>query len=257
MSLTLVLILIALSILIILGISLNVMQQHKRKVESERRAEAVRLKLVIDDTEQLLSSISAIPATKALMVIFHTRILESLKGIIELTGDTNMQPHINDRITMIESIQSNYQTVPLERFRLPDDDRQVLQYVQLIKKIKSLLRSEHNRGRVPPDVFTSETKRADLLQIRINVDSVIKRARIAIQGKQMGSAKTYLDKAIATLGQINREGDEFVAAKLEEASELMGIVDQARQDRLDSDAKARKDQEANDLDVLFQPKKKW
>lgn len=256
MSLTIGIIILV-SVLIILGISLNVVQQNKRKVESEKRNEAVRLKLVVDDTEQLLSAIGTIPVTKSLMVIFHTRIYESLKTISELTGDTNIRSHISDRKVLLESIKSNFQTVPLERFRLPDDDRQVLQFVQLLKKIKSVLRAEHNRGRVSPDVFASEIKRADLLQIRINIDSVIKRARIAIQAKQMGSAKTYLEKAIATLSKINREGDEFVSNKLAEATELMGVVDQNRQDRIDKDAEERKSKEANDLDMLFQPKKKW
>lgn len=257
MSGTTIAILVCVSLLIILGLVLNVVQQHKRKIEGERRNEAVRLKLVVDDTEQLLSAISAIPVSKNLMIILHTRILESMKSIAELTGESNMQSHINDRTTLLESIKSNYQSMPLERFRLPEDDRQVLQFVQLIKKVKTLLRAEHNRGRIAPDVYAAEVKRADLLQIRINIDSVIKRARIAIHAKQMGSAKTYLDKAIATLSQINREGDEFVAKKLEEANELLGIVDEAREARQARDVQERKDKEANDLDLLFQPKKKW
>lgn len=243
--------------LVLIMIVLTVMQQQRKRVESEKRTEVSRLTLTIDDTEDLLSRVTNIPVTKALMIIMHNRILETHKSIYAISNDRAIAAQINDRQQLIESIGNTFQSKGLDTFRLPNDDREILQMVQLIKKIKGLINGEHKRGRINPDVFANEIKRADLMQIRININSIISRARSAMDAKQSGSARTYLDKAIKTLKAINSEGDNFVASKLEEATSMLAKLDQVKIDRDERARREKEEKSSTDLDIIFQPKKKW
>lgn len=242
---------------VLLLIIMTVMQQQRSRVESEKRTEISRLTVTIDDTEDLLSRMNNIPATKALMIILHNRILETQKAIFALNNDRSISSQINDRQQLIESIGNTFQSKGLDTFRLPNDDREVLQMVQLIKKLKGIINNEHKRGRINPEIFGNEIKRADLMQIRININSIISRAKTAVEAKQVGSARTYLDKAIKTLKAINSDGDAFVNNKLEEAQSMLAKLDQVKIDRDERTRQEKEEKSSTDLDIIFQPKKKW
>jgi len=251
------LIIAGIGILVLLLIVVSVMQQKNRKVESEKRVEIARLTLTIDDTEDTLGKITNIPVTKGLMMILHNRILETTKAIQALNNDHAISAQVSDRQNLVESISSGFKSQGLDTFRLPSDDREVLQMVQLIKKLKAIINNEHKRGRINPEVFANEIKRADLMQIRININSIIKRAKMALDAKQIGSARTYLEKAVKTLKAINSEGDTFVNERLSEATALLHSLNQDRQDIADKRKAVEDEKSSTDLDMLFQPKKKW
>jgi len=244
-------------ILVLVLIVYSVMQQKNTKVESEKRVEIARLKLTIDDTEDTLSKITNIPVTKGLMMVLHNRILETSRTIQGLNNDSAINAQVNDRQNLLESISSSFNSQGLDSFKLPSDDREVLQMVQLLKKLKAIINNEHKRGRINPEVFANEIKRADLMQIRININSIIKRAKLSIESKQNGSARTYLEKAIKTLKAINSEGDSFVNERLTEATNLLASLDKDRQDVVDQRQAVADAKSSTDLDMLFQPKKKW
>lgn len=250
-------ILVAVSLLIIILIVFTVLQQQKHQAELERRAEIARLTITVDETENLLSRIANIPVTKSLMMILHNRIMETQKTIKKITSDNSLTSQINDRRVLIEQIGRTFQSKGLDTFRLPNDDREVLQLVQMLKKLKGAINYEQKRGRIGPEVFTNEIKRVDLLQIRVNINSIIKRAKIAIEARQTGTAKTYLQKAIKTLKAINSEGDAFVGERLKEATELLQNIEQVKIDRLERERQVEDEKSSTDLEALFQPKKKW
>jgi|GEM_PF-269220 len=251
------LILVAVSALIIILIAFTVMQQQKRRVEQDQRAEVARLTITVDETEDLLSRIANIPVTKSLMMVLHNRIMETQKSIKQINGDNSLTSQINDRLMLIEQIGKTFHSKGLDTFNLPTDDREVLQLVQVLKKIKGTINSEQKRGRINPEIYSNEIKRIDLLQIRVNINSIIKRAKIAIEAKQTGSARTYLEKAIKTLKAINSEGDTFVGERLEEASKMLQTLDQVKIDRQERQRQEQEEKSSTDLDLLFQPKKKW
>ncbi len=244
-------------ILIVLLITVSVMQQKNRKIESEKRQEVARLTLTIDDTEDTLAKITNIPVTKGLMIILHNRILETTKAIQQINDSREITAQIDDRKNLIESISQSFKSQGLDSFHLPIDDREVLQMVQLLKKLKAIINNEHKRGRINPEVFANEIKRADLMQIRININSIIKRAKLSLEAKQTGSARTYLEKAIKTLKAINSEGDAFVNERLTEANQLLAILNKDRQAIADRKKAEEDEKSSTDLDMLFQPKKKW
>lgn len=241
----------------ILLVIFTLMQQKNSRAETDKRTEISRLTITVDETEDLLSRISNIPVTKALMIILNNRILETYKSIYSLNNDRSLASLINDRQTLIESISNSFQSKGLDTFRLPNDDREVLQMVQLLKKTKGIINNEHKRGRINPEVFANEIKRVDLMQIRININSIISRAKTAVEAKQTGSARTYLDKAIKTLKAINSDGDSFVNERLAEAQAMLAKIDQVKIDRDEQTKIDKEEKSSTDLDTIFQPKKKW
>ena len=140
---------------------------------------------------------------------------------------------------------------------LPDNDRQVLELVKTLKKLKAILRAEHNKGKVDPSIFSQEEMRIDNLQLRINVESMITRARAACFMKQYGSSKQMVTKALNTLHTIKGQtpNDPFIARKVDEAKQLLDEIMGAQKHSEPSAPKQKK--EGDDLDMLFQPKKKW
>lgn len=244
-------------ILVLLLIVVSVMQQKNNKIESEKRVEIARLTVTIDDTEDTLAKITNIPVTKGLMIILHNRILETTKAIQQLNNDNAITAQIDDRQNLIESIGATFKSQGLDSFQLPTDDREVLQMVQLLKKLKAIINNEHKRGRINPEVFANEIKRADLMQIRININSIIKRAKLSLEAKQTGSARTYLEKAVKTLKAINSEGDSFVNERLTESLQLLAALDKDRKALADQRKAIEDARSSTDLDILFQPKKKW
>ena len=66
MTLTIVVILVVVLLLLVIGV--NMIQQHKEKIEAERRAEMVRQRAIIEETEELLSYATKLPMSKSMPV---------------------------------------------------------------------------------------------------------------------------------------------------------------------------------------------
>lgn len=167
------------------------------------------------------------------------------------------QRRLLDVQAQIEGQKDVTNVPPVESFRLPDNDKQILAIVQTLKKLKAILRAEHNKGKVDPTVFAQEENRIDSLQLRINVESMISRARAACYMKQYGSAKQMVTKALSTLHAIKAQtpNDPFIGRKVDEAKQLLDEIMGAQKQSEPNAPKQKK--EGDDLDMLFQPKKKW
>ena len=259
MSFTLVLILIGALLLLVIGI--NVLQQQKERAEAERRIEFARQRAIIDETEAVLSNTGMMPCSTNIVLVLYRRVQDAL---LAATATSNGQQQadyqrrlidINNQITTLQSGQP--QTPPIENFKLPDNDKQILALVQTLKKLKAILRAEHNKGKVDPNIFAQEESRIDSLQLRINVDSMLSRARAASFMKQYGSSKQMVTKALATLHAIKAQtpNDPFIARKVDEAKLLLDEIMGAQKQSEPSAAKSKN--EDDDIDMLFQPKKKW
>ncbi|MCG9696956.1 hypothetical protein [Shewanella sp. Isolate11] len=258
MIFTLVLILIGALLLLVIGI--NVIQQHKERVEAERRIELARQRAIIDETENVLSCTGMFPCSTDITLILYKRIQEALFQASHLGGSlaADYRRRLIDLNGQIEALNANPKKNPsVEQFRLPDTDKQILTLVQVLKKLKAILRAEHNKGKVEPTIFAQEEARVDSLQLRINVESMLSRARTACFMKQYGSSKQMVTKALATLHTIKAltPNDPFIMKKVEEAKLLLDEI-MGAQKLAEPDVVQRKQGE-DDIDVLFQPKKKW
>ncbi|NKF52467.1 hypothetical protein G3R49_18065 [Shewanella sp. WXL01] len=259
MSLIMVLVLIGALLLLIIGFS--IIQQQKERAEAERRQEIARQRAIIDETEAVLSNTGMVPCSSNIIMVLYKRIQDALaQSIGYATGQTksDYERRLSDLRNQIQTMQAAPTPAPaIENFRLPDNDKQILELVKTLKKLKAILRAEHNKGKVDPTIFAEEELRIDSLQLRINVDSMITRARAACFMKQYGSSKQMVTKALNTLHTIKAQtpNDPFIAKKVDEAKQLLDEIMGAQKHSQPEAPKPKK--EGDDLDMLFQPKKKW
>lgn len=259
MIFTLVLILIGALLLLVIGI--NVIQQQKERAEAERRTELARQRAIIDETENVLSNTGMFPCSPQTILVLYRRVQEALKiaGSLSPNQAGDYERRLVDLQGQIDNLQQNAKSAPpIESFRLPDNDKQILVLVQVLKKLKAILRAEHNKGKVEPAIFAQEENRIDSLQLRINVDSMLSRARTACFMKQYGSSKQMVTKALATLHAIKVQtpNDPFIAKKVDEAKNMLDEIMGAQKQNAPNAPKVKQGDE-DDIDVLFQPKKKW
>ncbi|MCT7943282.1 hypothetical protein [Shewanella holmiensis] len=260
MSLILILLLIGALLLLIIGFS--IIQQQKERAEAERRLEASRQRAIIDETEAVLANTAMASCSSHITLILYKRIQEALEQSISYSSGqvlNDYQRRLGDLKAQVSNMMGAPAQVPsVENFRLPDNDRQVLELVKTLKKLKAILRAEHNKGKVDSVIFSSEESRIDSLQQRINVESMISRARAACYMKQYGSSKQMVTKALSTLHLIKAQtpNDPFITRKVDEAKQLLDEIMGAQKSSGPNVSQPKKNDE-DDLDMLFQPKKKW
>lgn len=252
----LTLVLLSIGALLFLVIAYNIMQQYKQRQEADRRILMTKQKLIIDESDELLLNASRLPYTKALVLLLQNRILDALRAISHANPALNsVRQRIQDVTAQINYVQEHYQANEESAFRAPDSDRQALQMLQLVKKIRAVMRVEQNKGKIDPQAFVAEDRRLELLLLKINIANLIQRALDARVQRQFGSAKQMLTKGITTLAAIH-DKDAWLVTREEEMRmalrEMAEQLEQANQKELD-----QLNEKKDDLDVLFQPKRKW
>lgn len=243
--------------MIIVAIFMNAIQQHKERIEAEKRTELAKLKSIVDETEDVLMASAQFPISQQLVYIMHQRIFGALKVMLELNPKL---PDIRQRVKEADERSKAIdlgQAAPSDAtFSLPNNEKQIIVYIQGIKKLRALLRSEHSKGKVDTQTFLAEDKRLDRLQLKVNVETLIKRGAQARQSNMIGSARQYLEKAVAAL-ESQTDPDEYILTRRQFiAEQLQEISDNLRNVNA-SDRRRKQEAEKDELDELFAPKKKW
>ncbi|MFC3095793.1 hypothetical protein DRW07_07230 [Alteromonas sediminis] len=243
-------------VLFIAAIFFNAVQQHRAKIEAEKRAEVAKHKAIIDETENVIMACGQFPVSQKLIVILQTRILSALKAINEVNSDNS---DIKQRIKDQEKVLS--ETDPeagpaVNEFTLPDTDKLIIQYIQGVKKLRILLRSEHSKGKIDTKTYIEEDKQLERLQLKVNVETLGRRAAAALKTNMLGSARQYLEKAIAAMENQNHPDDYTIRRLAQFRDQLAEIQDQLKNANAQDRAK-KKEEERDELDELFAPKKKW
>jgi hypothetical protein len=243
--------------LVLVGVIVNAIQQHKNKVESERRAELSKQKGIIDNTEGALATAEQIPISQRLVFIMQRRILAAIKAAKQMGDNTTGS---NDRIKSTEealkAIDVSKAPPSEDSFQLPQGDKQVIQFIRGIKTLRSFLRSEFKKNRIESRVFLAEDKLLERLQLRANVDTLIRRGDTAIKNNQLGSARQCLEKAIGALAAQPNQDEFIIVRKAQLEDQLLNIESNLKNVNSRDVAKKEKS-ERNDLDELFAEKKKW
>ncbi|RYV02008.1 hypothetical protein SOPP22_10535 [Shewanella sp. OPT22] len=253
--------LIVISALLLLIIGINIYQQHKERIDSERRLQLQKQRSLIDETESVLDNVALFPCSKDVVLVLYKRLAEALEVAVSFSNAQQQQDYqrrLIDLSSQIEQLQNSSSKAPsIDTVQIPDNDKQLIMLVQLLKKLKAILRAEHTKGKIDPTIFTHEENRINNMQLRINVDAMLTRAKSAKNMKQYGSAKQLLHKALSTLNaiKIKNPEDRFVSKKLEESKILLDEINgQSEQEEIKAPSKKK---DNDDLDMLFQPKKKW
>jgi hypothetical protein len=243
--------------LVLIAVIVNAIQQHKNKVEGERRAELSKQKGIIDNTEGALATAEQIPISQRLVFIMQRRILAAIKAAKQMGDSTTGS---NDRIKSAEealkAIDVSKAPPSEDSFQLPQGDKQVIQFIRGIKTLRSFLRSEFKKNRIESRVFLAEDKLLERLQLRANVDTLIRRGDTAIKNNQLGSARQCLEKAIGALSAQPNQ-DEFITVRKAQLKEQLLNIESNLKNVNSRDVAKKEKSERNDLDELFAEKKKW
>ncbi len=255
MMFTIIIILIV--TLIVAAIIINAMQQHKEKVEAEKRTEIAKQRSIVDETENVLMAAGQMPISQKVISILQTRVNNALRVMYELNpSQADIKQRIKDADDRLKSISLDEPTNSQDSFVLPDNDKMIIQYIQAIKKLRVLLRSEHTKGKVDTQTFMREDKTLEKLQLRVNVETLVKRGAAAMNTNMLGSARQYFEKAIAALDAQTQPDDYVMQRKQQLQEQLQTIQDNLRNVNAQDRAK-KQAEERDELDELFAPKKKW
>ncbi|WP_303843931.1 DNA repair protein [Aeromonas sobria] len=252
----LTLVLLSIGALLFLVIAYNVVQQYKQKAEADKRHAVARHKTVADETEEVLLNVNLVPFSKNMVLLLQHRILDAYRAIAQVMPNNQIKQRIADVQTQIKNVQENYSPHDEGHFKTPESDRQAIQMLQLVKKMRAVLRVEHNKGKIDPQGFAQEERRLELMQLKINISNLIKRAMDAqIQG-QFGTCRQLYIKGLSAIGNVG-DKDSYLVAREEDMRQGLKALDEQQQQNSAQDLQNIKDKETDELDVLFQPKKKW
>jgi hypothetical protein len=252
-----VIIVVLILALVLIAVVVNAIQQHRNKIELERRNEIARNKSIIDDTESTLMAAQEIPVTQRLLFILQRRALSALKVINQLTpGVADIKERIKNYETSLQALNVDQPAPSEEAFQLPQNDKQVIQFIRGIKNMRAVLRSEFKKGKIDSRIFVHEDKLLERMQLRANVDTLIRRGDVALKNNQIGSARQCLEKAIGALAAQPNPDDYVITRQAQLEEQLLNIQDNLR-DANSKHVKKRQESERNELDELFSQKKKW
>ncbi|MFT6284374.1 MAG: hypothetical protein ACJAXM_000846 [Arenicella sp.] len=243
--------------LVLIGVIVNAIQQHKNKVETDRRTELSRQKGIIDNTEAVLVAAEQLPISQRLIFIMQRRILAAMKAAKQV-GDNTVGSNERVRTTEdgLKAIDVSKPPPSEESFQLPSGDKQVIQFIRGIKTLRALLRSEFKKNRIESRVFLAEDKLLERLQLRANVDTLIRRGDTAVKNNQLGSARQCLEKAIGALS-AQPNPDEYINTRKTQLEEQLLNIESNLKNANSRDVAKKEQSERSDLDELFAEKKKW
>lgn len=244
--------------LIIIVVAVGAIQQNKEKQEKEKRLKAAKQKAIIDESEELILNIANLPNNPNIVNILNRRCLNAAKMMSSIQPESKQHKSKVDEISarLSASKDSAGEAGREEKFVLPDNEQQLVSILQCIKKLRATLKSEQSKGALDPQTFTQEDQKLDALQLSIGVESLLKRGNMAHQKEMLGSARQYFEKALQTLSSHPIQSEYTTTKKAEVEAQLGEITNALKNTNAKDAAKKAKDQE-DDLDLLFQPKKKW
>lgn len=244
--------------LIVVVIIVNAIQQHKEKQEQEKRAKAAKQKAIIDETEELILNLAHLPSNPKIIEILNKRSLNAAKSMAqimpEVKGVKNRINEMEARFNASKDLSASHSQE--EKFVLPDNEQQLVTILQTIKKLRIMLKSEQAKGALDAQAFMQEDQKLDAMQLKINIESLFKRGAQAKNKEMLGSARQYFEKALQTLAEHPKQS-EYTTQKRGEIEEILEEITTALKNTNAADAAKKAKAEEDDLDLLFQPKKKW
>lgn len=245
--------------LIVFVVIVNVMQQHKEKLEAEKRVLIAKQKAIIDETEEIILNLTHLPPNPGIIEVLNRRSLNAAKAMQKLMPDVkNIRKRVQEldaRLKASVELSLN-QVASDESFLLPDNEQQLIAILQCIKKLRAILKSEQSKGVLEASAFMKQDQRLDAMQLKINIESLMKRGMQAYNKEMLGSARQYLEKALQTLASHPIKS-EYIQTKTIEIDEKLEEITDALKNTNAKDAAKKAKESEDDLDMLFQPKKKW
>jgi hypothetical protein len=243
--------------LIIIVVVVSAIQQHKEKLDQEKRTKAAKQKAIIDETEELLLSLANLPSSPALIEILNNRSLNAAKSMTQIMPENKqLTKRVQEMEARLNANKGNSASTGEQNFTLPDNEQHLVGILQCIKKLRVTLKSEQSKGNLDAQTFTQEDLKLGAIQLKIGVESLQKRGNMAHEKEMLGSARQYFEKALQTLSESPVQ-TEYCKAKRDEIQNTLSEITSSLKNANAKDAAKKAKDEEDDLDLLFQPKKKW
>ena len=252
----LTLVLIAIGALLFLVIIYNILQQYRQKQEAEKRALLLKHKNIINEADELLLSAGQLPFSKPLVLALYQRILSSLKIMLQHDPKNDqVKSRLVNTQQQLQQVKDNYQ-MEQSSLKPPESDKQAIQMLQIVKRLRAVLRIEHNKGKVGTQTFVQEDRRLELVQLKINLSNLVKRARMAHENRDSNMARQMLQKGLNVLEQLTDKDEQLKVIEETLQQRLRDLT--TTQHKMEQEQQERKEQaEKSELDILFEPKRKW
>ena len=250
------------ALLLIVMIGYNIIQQYKQKVETERRISVAKQHAVISEVDELLLYATKIPFTKILLLILKNRIRNALFIMMNMSPSTaSYKEHFADTEAQIKQINENYIEPTSNSFQIPNDDKEAVNLIKVTKKIRAVLRSEHAKGKINTNIFVAENRNLEIMQLKINLDTSIKRIIQAKSMKEYGAAKQMIDKLLKILESIPDKDNELLQKQqllVNHNSEVLSnLSDVSTSLNEESRRSTKENSKQKDIEMLFGDKQKW
>jgi len=254
-----IIIIIGLIVLLVIGVVVvNGIQQHKQKQEQERRAQSAKFKAIVDESDELIANLGSLPPSPVLVTILNRRSLNAAKSIMQLSpGSKPAKQRVQELEAQLKASSEQASNGSSdENFVLPDNEQQLVGILQTIKKLRAMLKSEQAKGTLDAQTFSQQDIRLDGMQLKIGVESLVSRGEKAYSKEMLGSARQYFEKALQTLSNTAHPS-EYTRTKKEQIEDQLEEITKTLANTNKEDAEKKAKDEEDDLDLLFQPKKKW
>ncbi|WP_231378583.1 hypothetical protein [Idiomarina loihiensis] len=237
-----------------MAIIVGAVQQNRQRLELERRKKLARFRSSLEQIEDLIHMSSFFPIGKSMLVVLNSRALEILKGMNAASPSKDYKARIQDYEERIQSVDRNDTSLISEDFEIPENNKQIIAMINGLKRLRSTLRNEHSRGRVDSNVFSVEDQRLTKLQLKISIETLIRRGRHAYESQMLGSARQYYEKALRTI-EDQSFSDDYTTSRQQSIKKALEQIAQELKDAHTRDKEKHKKED--DLEELFQPKRKW
>ena len=254
MTYTIIIILIA--FLIVCGIAATAIQQNNERKEIEKREEISKQRSIFDETEEAIVAAMQMPVSQLLIVLMRKRSFNCLKAMYDNSPTPEIKAKMEEIKKVIKSLDPNEPAPSQDAFELPKTDKVIVKYIQAVKKLRVILRSEHAKGNISPKLFSQEEKALANLQLRVNIETLHKRATDAISNNMQGSARQYIEKAITALAN-HKQKTEYTEKRTLELKSILDSLESTVKDNNLKQLLEEKAKENEEIDTLFAPKKKW
>ena len=250
------------ALLLFVSIGYNIIQQYKEKLATERRITIAKQRAIVIEVDELLLNATHIPFSKVLLLIMQQRIRNALVVMINNSpNSTAMREHLKSTDMQIKQIRETYKSQSAEAFKAPNSDSETLAMLQTTKKLRSVIRSEHTKGKISTDTFVSENHSIEIMQLKIHLQSGFKKVNQAITAKQFNIASKIISKFLDALASVT-EQDAYLQSKQNELLQIQNKIKltttQNAKNAVDKQIKDSNDKKDDlGVDSIFQDKKKW
>lgn len=256
MNQTYIIIIVLFAALIIAGIAASAVQQHNERKASKKREEINKQRSILDETEMAVGAAQKMKLSKRLIAILRKRSLAALIEIYEQNPSKDLKSKVDELQKSIREISTDEPTPDQSSFELPSSDKVIIKYIQAIKKLRMILRSEIKLGNITKEQFNQEDGDLESLQLRVNIETLSTRANNAIGNGMHGSARQYIEKALIALSK-QKTITPYIDAKKQALTSMLEGLQTTLKDKNVQNILNDKEKENEDIDTLFAPKKKW